>query len=121
MNITENRRKRLKEWFAGKTLPQSEKSYLSQLMTGRTSFGERAARRLERDYGMPEGYLDGIPHIGTIPPDSYEKLTIQQREFLSILDTFPNQEVNRLLEELREKKAFYESLIEELLAKRREK
>ncbi|TKI02417.1 LexA family transcriptional repressor [Martelella alba] len=56
--MTENRRKRLAEWFKGNPLPPKEKSYLSQLMTGRASFGERAARRLERTYGMPGGYLD---------------------------------------------------------------
>ncbi|CAI2535462.1 S24 family peptidase [Serratia ficaria] len=58
MNTTENRRERLKAWFADKTLPTNEKSYLSQLMTGKASFGERAARRLEKTYGMPTGFLD---------------------------------------------------------------
>ncbi|MEL5557817.1 S24 family peptidase [Serratia ureilytica] len=58
MNTTENRRVRLKAWFADKTLPTNEKSYLSQLMTGKASFGERAARRLEKTYGMPTGFLD---------------------------------------------------------------
>jgi hypothetical protein len=48
----------LRTWFAGKTLPEKEKSYLSQLMSGKASFGERAARRLERDYEMGAGYLD---------------------------------------------------------------
>ncbi|WP_432321968.1 S24 family peptidase [Yersinia enterocolitica] len=59
MNIKDIRRRRLKQWFDGKTLPEREKSYLSQLMTGKsTSFGEKAARRLELTYGMPGGYLD---------------------------------------------------------------
>nr|WP_314590041.1 S24 family peptidase [uncultured Serratia sp.] len=60
MNTTENRRERLKAWFADKTLPANEKSYLSQLMTGKASFGERAARRLETTYGMPAGFLDDV-------------------------------------------------------------
>ncbi|KFB88931.1 repressor [Serratia grimesii] len=60
MNTTENRRERLKAWFADKTLPTNEKSYLSQLMTGKASFGERAARRLETTYGMPVGFLDDV-------------------------------------------------------------
>jgi len=58
MDIKDIRRKRLKDWFANKTLPEKEKSYLSQLINGKGSFGERAARRLERDYGMPPGSLD---------------------------------------------------------------
>lgn len=61
MNMTDNRRARLKEWFADKTLPTKEKSYLSQLLGGKASFGEKAARRIEGSYGMPAGYLDEEP------------------------------------------------------------
>lgn len=56
--MKENRRERLKDWFSEKTIPAKEKSYLSQLMTGKASFGEKAARRLEQSYGMPSGFLD---------------------------------------------------------------
>ena len=56
--MKEIRRERLRRWFADRTLPEKEKSYLSQLMSGKASFGERAARRLEHDYGMTDGYLD---------------------------------------------------------------
>jgi len=56
--VTEIRRVRLKEWFANRTLPEKEKSYLSQLLGGKASFGEKAARRLEKDYGMLDGHLD---------------------------------------------------------------
>lgn len=55
--MIELRRKRLKEWFDGKTLPEKEKSYLSQLINGKASFGEKAAKRLEGAYGMPADYL----------------------------------------------------------------
>lgn len=58
MEIADNRRARLREWFASRSIPPGEKSYLSQLMGGKASFGERAARRLERDYGMEIGFLD---------------------------------------------------------------
>lgn len=72
--MTENRRERLKEWFAGKSLPAKEKSYLSQLMTGKASFGEKAARRIEGTYGMPPGYLDDMAgpkkRVSTIPPEN---------------------------------------------------
>lgn len=57
--MKENRRERLKAWFSERTIPAKEKSYLSQLMTGKASFGEKAARRLEQSYGMPSGFLDG--------------------------------------------------------------
>lgn len=60
MELMAIRRERLKKWFANKTLPRKEKSTLSQLMRGNEVFGPRIARRLERDYGMPSGHLDGM-------------------------------------------------------------
>ncbi|WP_186111297.1 S24 family peptidase [Burkholderia gladioli] len=81
MEIADTRRARLRQWFEKRTLPPREKSYLSQLMTGSASFGERAARRLERDYGMEAGYLDspgdiaeGAPNM--VAPDSSESIHI---------------------------------------------
>lgn len=67
MKVPDNRRDRLKAWFSSRSIPEREKSYISQLINGKASFGEKAARRLERDYGMPELYLD-----------SQEKLAINQ-------------------------------------------
>lgn len=58
MELMATRREKLKEWFANQTLPRKEKSQLSQLMRGKEVFGPRVARRLEKDYGMPRGYLD---------------------------------------------------------------
>ncbi|MDF7667436.1 S24 family peptidase [Orbaceae bacterium ESL0727] len=56
--LKEIRAKNLKEWFSDKTVPVKEKSYISQLINGKASFGEKSARRLENDYGMPSFYLD---------------------------------------------------------------
>lgn len=69
------RQTKLAGWFKDKTLPSKEKSYISQLMSGKSSFGEKAARRLERDYGMPPGFLDSneelqsdeIEFVGFVP------------------------------------------------------
>jgi SOS-response transcriptional repressor LexA len=58
MNISENRRIKLKEWFSSRSIPEGEKSYISQLINGKASFGEKAARRLEVTYCMPIGFLD---------------------------------------------------------------
>lgn len=60
MKISDTRRLRLKEWFADRAFPEKEKSYLSQLISGKASFGEKAARRLEKDYGMGDEYLDKV-------------------------------------------------------------
>ncbi|WP_157874833.1 hypothetical protein [Paraburkholderia atlantica] len=60
MNIQDIRRDNLRKWTESHSVPPKEKSYFSQLLGG-ASFGERAARRLERDYGMGDGYLDQAP------------------------------------------------------------
>ena len=68
MDIKQIRRENLAEWYKDKPLPVNEKSYISQIITGKSGLGEKAARRLERDYGMPHGYLDGA-HGRDIPED----------------------------------------------------
>jgi hypothetical protein len=57
MDMQEIRRGNLRKWLETHSVPPKEKSYFSQLLSG-ASFGERAARRLESDYGMGESYLD---------------------------------------------------------------
>jgi hypothetical protein len=61
MNIQDIRRANLRQWTEEHGIPSKEKSYFSQLLGG-ASFGERAARRIEADYGMGDRYLDGTPH-----------------------------------------------------------
>jgi len=83
MEIAHTRRARLREWFKNRSVPADEKSYLSQLMGGKASFGERAARRLERDYGMDPGFLDtpldqGADAIATAVPSAPEIIHIPQ-------------------------------------------
>lgn len=51
----------LKRFFENKTLPVKDKSLLSQLMSGKASFGEKVSRRLEEEYGMGSLYLDSVP------------------------------------------------------------
>ncbi len=58
MKIQDVRRSQLKKWFSSHKIPEKEKSYISQLISGKSSFGEKAARRLEKDYKMPPKYLD---------------------------------------------------------------
>lgn len=57
----ENRRKNLRNWFSGGPFPAKDKSYFSQLLSGSAPFGEKAARRIERDYSMPDLFLDAEP------------------------------------------------------------
>lgn len=71
----------LKEWFKNRTLPVKDKSLISQLMSGKSSFGEKVSRRLEEEYGMGHGYLDSAKRpiesnatvIGTV--DTWDSLT----------------------------------------------
>lgn len=60
MKIADLRRDRLRAWYESRSIPEREKSYISQLLSGKASFGEKAARRLESDYGMPNLYLDTV-------------------------------------------------------------
>lgn len=60
MKPAEIRRLRLAEWFENRSIPNDEKSYISQLINGKASFGEKAARRLESTYGMGLAYLDRL-------------------------------------------------------------
>lgn len=57
MDIQDIRRHNLRAWVERHGRPATEKSYFSQLLKDQ-SFGERVARRLERQYGMGEGFLD---------------------------------------------------------------
>ncbi|WP_231753056.1 MULTISPECIES: S24 family peptidase [Burkholderia] len=85
MKIQEIRRARLREWTETHPIPSKEKSYFSQLLGG-GSFGERAARRLERDYEMGEGYLDtpfeSLPGTLQLPEDKGNVLVWEHPEDL---------------------------------------
>lgn len=70
MTIQEIRRANLRAWVQQNGAPSKEKSYFSQVLSGTAPIGERAARRLERDYRMGEGFLDTPQHGNTKPtPD----------------------------------------------------
>ena len=57
--LTLIRRDNLKKWFSDKVVPEKDRSYVSQLISGKTpSFGEKAARRLKMENNMPAFYLD---------------------------------------------------------------
>lgn len=115
------RQKKLKEWFSNKTLPEKEKSYLSQLLNGKASFGERAARRLEKDYHMPKGYLDDALNA-TCSENHYQiKLTPRQKVLLELFDALPDSEADALIKNLEEKKQHYDKLLAELLHKKQQK
>lgn len=71
--ITKVRRENLKKWFSNKTVPEKDRSFVSQLISGKTpSFGEKAARRLENENNMPPFYLD--------TPQSTESITSNVKE-----------------------------------------
>lgn len=54
----QTRRERLRAALAGRQIKTEDQSYVSQLLSGTASFGEKAARRLERDYLLPPMSLD---------------------------------------------------------------
>jgi hypothetical protein len=92
MDIQDTRRENLRIWAKENGVPSDEKSYFSQLFGG-ASFGERAARRLERDYKMGDGYLDrAISSEQTVrlvppatPPATEESMTSDEFIELTVL------------------------------------
>lgn len=58
MDIKHTRKAQLRRWVTENGTPVTEKSFFSQLLNPESSFGERAARRLENDYKMGAMYLD---------------------------------------------------------------
>lgn len=115
MEKKEIRRLRLKEWFGDKPIPEREKSYLSQLMGGKASFGERAARRLESEYGMPAGYLD-MDFDGITPMPRV--LNEQEERLLNLFERLPESEKLHHLEALEVTVEGYDKLFNEMLKTR---
>ncbi|EGY28714.1 putative repressor protein [Candidatus Regiella insecticola 5.15] len=116
MEIKEIRRQRLKEWFKNRFLPGREKSYFSQLITGKAAFGERAARRIERSYGMQTGSLDVPidPHPSMNTPVI---LSQQQKMLLELFDGLPKTEQKKFLQEIADKKNEVDQLFQEMIEK----
>lgn len=90
MEIADIRRSQLKKWFAGHAIPDKEKSYISQLINAKSSFGEKAARRLEKTYKMPEKYLDN-EHENLLGFD-ITKLSMEDIEYLNAAMAVPSEE-----------------------------
>lgn len=114
MDIKEIRRRRLKEWFADKKLPPKDSSYISQVINGK-SIGEKAARRLESENGMPDMYLDSP--FGGDQKDEPVSLTERQKKILSLLDSLPDDEVDEFITKIAERAEFYDRRLKQLYAK----
>ncbi|MCW7764223.1 hypothetical protein [Photorhabdus luminescens] len=121
MSMKNIRQQRLKDWFSDKTLPEKERSYLSQLMNGKASFGEKAARRLEQDYRMPDGYLDTDTNTPELGSPLQVTLTPKQKVLLELFDELPDSDADDLIKNLEDKKRHYDNLLEELLHKKKQK
>lgn len=118
MDIKDIRKQRLTEWFENRPIPREESSYISQLIKGRASFGERAARRLETTYEMPDHYLDE-PYDDEEPeqPIGIKDMDFRQLKLVELSKALPDSEVDDIILMMEEKKKFYEARVEELFAK----
>ncbi|EAW1173097.1 hypothetical protein S922_16005 [Salmonella enterica subsp. enterica] len=117
MDIKEIRQRRLKDWFESRTVPQKESSYISQLIGGRASFGEKAARRLEGTYEMPELYLDQPYEEDTVPANSLLDLDFRLLKLIELAKALPDSEVDDIITKMEEKKKFYDKRLDEYFAK----
>ncbi|CAI1514849.1 transcriptional repressor DicA [Serratia quinivorans] len=114
MDIREIRRQRLKEWFSDKPLPKREMSYISQLINGKSSFGEKAASRIENEYGMPSGYLSQ-PYDGQEETPSISISGKQEEKLLSLFRELPDSEKEHMVKLFEEKVSEFNRLFDELL------
>ncbi|ECG8260404.1 hypothetical protein EOQ21_17880 [Salmonella bongori serovar 48:i:-] len=123
------RQKRLKEWFADKKLPPKDASFISQVIGGKF-IGEKAARRLENDHGMPTLYLD-TPYDGesaalvstgvTAEEQGASRYEARLEQALALLDSLPDTEsdefLNDFLAKLRKRNEYYEERFREYVKK----
>ncbi|MCU5774716.1 hypothetical protein N5923_21810 [Erwiniaceae bacterium BAC15a-03b] len=112
MDIREIRRTRLRQWFSGQPLPEKEKSYLSQLINGKSSFGEKAARRIEHDYGMPLKHLDSV----SSSDKESENIELDENEkaLIACFRRFPDAGKREMMALFRDKAEEYDRLFDEL-------
>ena len=74
------RTNQLHKWVEVNGIPQKEKSLFSQIFNGKSSFGERLARRLEADYGMPQGFLDSAANL------THKEIAVEQEAKTGIIE-----------------------------------
>ncbi len=117
MDIKEIRQQRLKEWFENRTVPREESSYISQLIGGRASFGEKAARRLEGTYDMPEMYLDEPYEVEQTSSQTLLDLDFRLIKLLELAKALPDSEIDDFIKAMEDRKRFYDQRVEEYFAK----
>ncbi|MGV3742265.1 MAG: hypothetical protein ACO1NO_08140 [Burkholderiaceae bacterium] len=80
----ETRKERLRLALASRKIKPEHQSYISQLLSGKSSFGEKAARKLEREYLLPAMFLDQpfeAPIADHVTKDALiEKINLKLRE-----------------------------------------
>ncbi|MEG0230634.1 MAG: hypothetical protein RR970_00875 [Hafnia sp.] len=116
MDMKDIRRQRLREWFSNHSIPEKEKSYISQLINGKASFGEKAARRLEGAYGMPVNFLDSTDNSEDKPLP--RQLDSRQEKLLELFDRLPESEKDQHIQALSDVVEGYDKLFKELLQNR---
>ncbi|WP_336284189.1 hypothetical protein [Citrobacter arsenatis] len=129
MEIKDIRQQRLKEWFADKKLPPKDASFISQVIGGKF-IGERAARRLENDHGMPAFYLDtpfgeevssAENQTGGSKSVMISGSDLRLKKAIELLDTLPDDEAELLLNEflmkVESRVAYYDEKFREYVEK----
>ncbi|MFZ5272567.1 hypothetical protein [Enterobacter asburiae] len=126
MELVEIRRARLKEWFGDKKLPPKDASFISQVIGGKF-IGEKAARRLERDHGLPELFLDTPfeeQFVESVDPEKEQGAKPLPGKLLRLqkcLELLPNEDAEALMDEFidraEERKKYFDRLLQEYIQK----
>ncbi|HCD6082556.1 TPA: hypothetical protein NDT63_003511, partial [Enterobacter asburiae] len=109
-----------------KKLPPKDASFISQVIGGKF-IGEKAARRLERDHGLPDLFLDtpyeepGSDPIEPKHSQSDKALPEKLLRLQKCLEILPNEDADALLDEFleraEERKKYFERLLQEYIQK----
>ncbi len=106
-----------------------EANYVSQLINRWCSFGEKAARELEKSIGLPEGWFDfkeeqdikfnlRVDEINPLPYKKTSQLTPREIAILNLFNALPKSEQEAFFENLEKTKCFYEKVFEEMSIKK---
>lgn len=108
--LNQHRAQRLASWFLDKELPEKEAPLFKSLMRGETSFTEKVARRIEKDYSLPTNYLDAGALIG----QSGGELTQMDKDLLYHFHRLTMASREKFLNEIKEKADYYAEMFDEL-------
>lgn len=110
LNHQSIRRINLGKWFA-EEIPEKERTYIQELISGESPLTYKVARRLESDYGMPYMHLDsGDENLLNKSPE----LSPDEKKLIEYYQQFPESTKKEMLRLFKDKADGLDMLFNEL-------